>query len=716
MGAPQILERHLPPESGVSPQAAGEPILEVEGLRSYFFGDAGVVRAVDGVSFKIAPGETVGIVGESGSGKSITGLSIMGLLDEPGRVVAGRIVFRGRDIAHLRRGELRRLRGSAIGMVFQDPMTSLNPVKRIAKQIVEGMRAHGKFGRRAAHERAVGLLRRMGVTSPERALKGFPHQFSGGMRQRVMLTIGFGNQPSLIIADEPTTALDVTIQREILHLLQELNAELGTSILLITHDLGVVAALCHRVAVMYAGEIVESGTAEAVLSRPLHPYTQSLLNAVPRIDRPAASRRLSVIEGQPPDPRAHPPGCRFAPRCPYRIEACDRHPSLRELAPGHAAACWVAEAGGPIPWHAEPAAAAPVPSTAATSAPAGEPVLVLKGLTKHFPLPGSKLFGPPRVVHAVDDLDLTVTRGETLGLVGESGSGKSTVARLMMRLTDPTAGEIRFKGTDITRLGPAAIRPLRRHMQMIFQDPYASLNPRMTVSQIIAEPYQFHNPSASPAEVAERVGRILARVGLGGASVGARYPHEFSGGQRQRIGIARSVILAPEFIVADEPVSSLDVNIQAQVINLLAELQEELGLTYVIIAHDLAVVRHMSDRIAVMYMGRIVEIARSRDIFEAPLHPYTRLLIDSVPIPDVAAERGRQRLLPIGEMPSVIDPPSGCRFRTRCPLAQPVCAAVRPLLTDMAPGHAVACHFPGEVNSLIGRESASTGGRSTWRH
>ena len=466
------------------------------------------------------------------------------------------------------------------------------------------------------------------------------------------------------------------------------------------------------------GEIVESGTAENVLSRPLHPYTQSLLNAVPRIDRPAA---------EPAAQRHRRPTARSARpfrRLPLRPALSLSHRRLRAASePARAGAGpWGRLLGGrgrrtdTLACRGDGPAPLPAAAVSLSAKATEEPILALKGLTKHFPLPGSKLFGPPRVVHAVDDVDLSVGRGETLGLVGESGSGKSTVARLMMRLTDPTAGEIRFKGADITRLGAAAIRPLRRHMQMIFQDPYASLNPRMTVSQIIAEPYQFHNPAASAAEVSERVGRILARVGLGGPNVGARYPHEFSGGQRQRIGIARSVILEPEFIVADEPVSSLDVNIQAQVINLLAELQEELGLTYVIIAHDLAVVRHMSNRIAVMYMGRIVEIALSADIFEAPLHPYTRLLMDSVPIPDVAAERGRQRLLPIGEMPSVIDPPSGCRFRTRCPLAQPVCSAARPLLTEMAPGHAVACHFPGEINSLVGRGGASTGGSSTWRH
>jgi peptide/nickel transport system ATP-binding protein len=673
-------------------------MLEVTGLRTWFFGDGGTVRAVDGVSFDVGYGETVGIVGESGSGKSITGLSIMRLIDEPGRIVEGRIEFRGRDIVSLGRGEIRKLRGAEIGMVFQDPMTSLNPVKRIARQIVEGILVHakGRTSRRQAETRAVSMLARMGIAEPKRALDSYPHQFSGGMRQRVMLAIGFGNSPPLVIADEPTTALDVTIQREILDLLAELNRELGASILLITHDLGVVAALCHRVVVMYAGEVVESGPAEQVLSAPLHPYTQSLLDAVPRLDRPPRpDRRLRVIEGQPPDPRHHPAGCRFQPRCPYRIARCAEHPALEEIAAGHRAACWVSQAGE-LPWRrpAQPAAEArPAPARAN----AAETILRIEGLTKHFPVRGKALLGHRPVVHAVDDFSLVVKRGETLGLVGESGSGKSTVARLVLRLLQPTAGRIFLQDHEITALDEAGMRPLRRRMQMIFQDPYASLNPRMRVRDIVGEPFKFHNPTATRAEVKERVGRLLERVGLGGADLGDRFPHEFSGGQRQRIGIARSLIVDPSLIVADEPVSALDVNIQAQIINLLVDLQQDLGLTYVIIAHDLAVVRHISDRIAVMYMGRLAELAPAGDLFRRPLHPYTRFLLAAVPVPDVAAERARARHVKFGEMPSIVHPPSGCRFRTRCPHAQTRCAEEVPEMRELETGHWVACHFAREL-------------------
>jgi peptide/nickel transport system ATP-binding protein len=690
-------------ESATSGGADDAPILEVRGLRTWFFADEGIVRAVDGVSFDVRRGETVGLVGESGSGKSITGLSIIQLLDDPGRIVGGSILFGGRDIVTLGGGEMRMLRGAMIGMVFQDPMTSLNPVRRIAHQIVEGILVHnkGRTTRKQATARAIALLRRMGIAEPARALNSYPHQFSGGMRQRVMLAIGFGNGPPLVIADEPTTALDVTIQREILDLLRELNQEMGASILLITHDLGVVASLCQRVVVMYAGEVVEAGPAVQVLSAPLHPYTQSLLDAVPRLDRPAAaSRRLRVIDGHPPDPRHHPSGCRFAPRCPYRIERCAMHPDLIEVEPGHKAACWVAEAGKPIPWHhlSDPPAA-PAAKYAATAAQAdpAAPILRIEGLTKHFPVPGGRLFGPQPVVHAVDDLSLAVRRGETLSLVGESGSGKSTVARLVLRLFPPTAGRVFLNETEITALDEAKMRPLRRKMQMIFQDPYASLNPRMIVRDIVGEPFRFHNPEASAAEVADRAGQMLARVGLAGAGMLDRYPHEFSGGQRQRIGIARSLIVEPEFVVADEPVSALDVNIQAQIINLLVDLQQDFGLTYLIIAHDLAVVRHVSDRIAVMYMGRLVEVAETRALFARPLHPYTRMLLAAVPVPNVATERQRQRAAKFGEMPSIVTPPSGCRFRTRCQHAQDICAQVIPPLDEVEAGHLAACHFAREL-------------------
>jgi peptide/nickel transport system ATP-binding protein len=676
-------------------RATGAPVLDVRDLQTHFFTDAGIVRAVDGVSFSVAAGETLGIVGESGSGKSVTALSLMRLLDEPSRIVAGEVRFQGRDVLAMNADELRALRGDGIAMVFQDPMTSLNPVLRIARQLVEAMQAHGRFDERAATERAISLLGRMGITAPQRAINSYPHQFSGGMRQRVMLAMGFSNEPSLLIADEPTTALDVTIQAQILELIAELNRDFGAAIILISHALGVIANVCQRVIVMYAGEVVEEGSTEEVLADPRHPYTWALINAVPRIDRHLpGTRRLTTIEGTPPDPLAMPSGCRFAARCPFRIAKCDEHPVLTEVVPGRKARCWVTQAGAPLPSPAARQAAVKAPPIAAPSG-AKEPLLSVRGLVKHFPLSRDGLFGSRKVVRAVDGVDLDVAAGETVGVVGESGCGKSTFARLVVRIHEPTAGSIRFAGHEIADASASAIRPLRRRMQMVFQDPYASLNPRMTVGDILAEPIRFHGLGKSAHETAGRVEQLLSAVGLS-PKMAIRYPHEFSGGQRQRISIARALALEPEFIIADEPISSLDVNIQAQIINLLIELQERFHLTYLFIAHDLAVVRHICDRIVVFYLGRVVEIAPAEDLFTASLHPYTRYLISAVPIPDADAERRRERLPLAGEPPSAIDPPSGCCFRTRCPIAKPICAEVTPPLTAQRSGHLAACHFPGQ--------------------
>ena len=685
----------------VSPRmhgAAGTPVLDVRDLQTQFFTDAGIVRAVDGVTFSVAAGETLGIVGESGSGKSVTALSLMRLLEEPARIVGGEVRFQGRDVLEMTPDELRALRGDGIAMVFQDPMTSLNPVLRVARQLVETMRTHGRFDDEEATARAISLLGRMGITAPERAIKSYPHQFSGGMRQRVMLAMGFSNEPALLIADEPTTALDVTIQAQILDLIVELNRDFGAAIILISHALGVIANVCRRVIVMYAGEVVEEGPTEQVLADPRHPYTWALINAVPRIDRHLpGTRRLTTIEGAPPDPLAIPTGCRFAVRCPFRIAKCDEHPALRDLPPGRKARCWVTQSGESLPPPVTAQAAAGVISPAADppETAISEPLLKVRGLVKHFPLPRDGLFGSKKVVRAVDGVNLDVAAGETVGVVGESGCGKSTFARLVVRIHEPTAGSIRFAGQEIAAASASAIRPLRRRMQMVFQDPYASLNPRMTVSDIISEPIRFHGLADSPRTTAQRVEELLAAVGLN-PKMAIRYPHEFSGGQRQRISIARALALQPDFIIADEPISSLDVNIQAQIINLLIDLQERFRLTYLFIAHDLAVVRHICDRIVVFYLGKVMEIAPAEDLFTASLHPYTRYLISAVPIPDADAERKRERLPLAGEPPSAIDPPSGCCFRTRCPIAKPICAEVTPPLAIQRGGHLAACHFPGQ--------------------
>lgn len=679
------------------------PILEVDDLRTYFFADDGVVHAVDGVSFSVFPGEMLGIVGESGSGKSVTAASLMRLIPDSGRIVGGSIKFRDRDVARMSRGELRRMRGGNLAMVFQDPMTSLNPLLRIATQLQEAMLTHGRFDRKSSRMRAVDLLKRMGVSGPERAAKSYPYEFSGGMRQRVMLAMGVSNEPDLLIADEPTTALDVTIQAQFLELLRDLNRQLGLAVILISHDLGVVASLCSRLLVMYAGQIVEEGPTEELLSAPKHPYTWALINAVPRLDR-AGQRRLTAIEGAPPDLLHPPSGCRFAARCPFRIEKCSEPPPLLEVGPNHKAACWVTQSGRPLSAASVTTSAVILSrETAPTVAPSSSvsssehaPLLELIGVTKHFPVHGGWSPGKSHeVVHAVDDVSLTVSRGETLGLVGESGCGKSTLARLMVRLYEPTAGTVVFDQKDISHLSERSMRRIRRDLQMVFQDPYSSLNGRMKVSDIIAEPLLVHHLEPTRNDVQHRVRELLDLVGLP-LRAADQFPHEFSGGQRQRIGLARALAMSPQLIVADEPISSLDVNIQAQVINLLEDLQDRLDLTYVFIAHDLSVVRHVSDRVAVLYLGKLAEIATKEDLYSQPLHPYTRALISSAPIPDVAIERSRQRVLPRGEPPSPINPPSGCRYRTRCPLAQQICADVEPPLVEHRPGQFAACHFPGE--------------------
>ncbi len=664
------------------------PVLDVRDLVTVFHTDAGPVRAVDGVSFTVAKGETLGIVGESGSGKSVTAQSLMRLLDPPARIEGGQVLFEGRDVLTMSKRDLTAWRGANAAMVFQDSLTGLNPVLRILRQVSEHVVAHGRMDRRAARRHGIELLRRMGVASPERAAASFPHQFSGGMRQRVMIAMGMANDPTLLLADEPTTALDVTIQAQILDLLADLNEKFGTAIVLISHDLGVIGTICKRIVVMYAGEVVEEGPTEAVLSDPRHPYAWALANAVPRLDAPVADR-LPGIEGMPPDPLAMPKGCRFTPRCPWRISRCgDERPPLAEVAPGRIARCWVTADGRSLPPPSIPAhAKPPVASTA-------EPLLVAQDLVKHFPLPKKSFFGEREVVHAVNGVSLHIMPGERLGVVGESGCGKSTLARLVTRLHTPDAGHIRFDGQDIATLSGEELRLLRPRLQMVFQDPYASLNPRMRIGDILAEPLLVHGRVKNAAQAGERIGALLDTVGLNPAWA-TRFPHEFSGGQRQRISIARALALEPSLIVADEPVSALDVNVQAQVLNLMLDLRERMGLSYLFIAHDLAVVRAFCDRVAVMYLGRIVEEAPAAELFAHPAHPYTVSLLSAVPEP------GRQRIVLGGEPPSTLRLPQGCAFRARCPVAQPVCAEPPPL-TEIAPGHRVLCHAPGSLKPLQG--------------
>ncbi len=668
------------------------PLLDVQDLHVRFDTSRGVVHAVDGISYSVRRGEVVAIVGESGCGKSVSSLAIMGLLAKPaGRVTAGRILFEGRDLLTLSAEQMREIRGRDISMIFQEPMTSLNPVLSIGEQIMEPLFIHLKMDEAKARARALELLQLVGITDGERRLEQFPHQLSGGMRQRVMIAIGLACNPKLIIADEPTTALDVTIQAQILELMKDLSRRLNIALIVITHNLGVVARYADRVNVMYAAHIIEQGTADDVFLRPLHPYTIGLMRSVPRLDLPRGVR-LETIEGLPPDLRSPPTGCRFAPRCPYRQDACLTEMVLRDIAPGHASACIRANeiiAGTLLTEIARGKTAA-----VATTEHAEKPLLVVEHLHKYFAVPahGAGILSSRMVtVKAVDDVSFAIAPGETLGLVGESGCGKTTVGRTVLKLEMATEGTIRYAGTDITQSTAKDMRDMRRAIQVIFQDPYSSLNPRMTIGQTIGEPMRVYGMVKNRKQEHERVAELLSQVGLF-PYMAERYPHQLSGGQRQRVGIARALALEPRFIVCDEPVSALDVSIQGQIINLLEDLQERLKLSYLFIAHDLAVVRHISDRVAVMYLGRIAEVADRDELYARPLHPYTQALLDAAPIPDPRVERARAPRALKGEIPSPLTPPSGCVFHTRCPLADEECRREVPKVRQIGPRHTVACH------------------------
>ncbi|MFE7637808.1 dipeptide ABC transporter ATP-binding protein [Kitasatospora sp. NPDC057518] len=675
-------------------------LLEVTGLRTEIRLKHSVVRALDGVDLAVDAGETLGIVGESGCGKTMTAMSIMQLLPNGGSVVGGSVLLDGRDLLALEPGTMDRVRGNDIGMIFQDPTTSLNPTMTIGRQISESVRIHRRASRREAHERAVEVLNLVGMPSPARRALVYPHELSGGMRQRAMIAMALANEPKLLIADEPTTALDVTVQKQILELIDHLKQQLGMAVILVTHDLGVIAGRADRIAVMYAGKVVETTGTEALYGNPRHPYTEALFASLP--ERSARSGgRLYSIPGLPPDLTTPPPGCRFAARCRYATEQCHaQEPPLSGEVPEHRYACYfpVGEAGSGVRSTARTTAvqtpAVTDEVTAAADGPAAEPLLRVEHLVKQYPVTnGLVLRRTVGAVSAVADLSLTVRRGETLGLVGESGCGKTTVGKLIVGLERPTSGSLVFQGRDLALVPRAERRRLRRDVQLMFQDSYAAMNPRMPVHSIMREPLDIHRVDG-PTERDRRIRQIFDLVGLPLTAL-ERYPHEFSGGQRQRIGLARALALSPRLIVADEPVSALDVSIQSQVLNLMRDLQGELGLSYLFISHDLSVVRYLSDRIGVMYLGKLVEIGPAPSVYARPVHHYTRGLLDTVPVADPAVERARSNRGVAGELPSAIDPPSGCRFRTRCAAAQQLCAEVEPPLTAYGPDdHLAACHFP----------------------
>ncbi|MFD5419387.1 ABC transporter ATP-binding protein [Streptomyces sp. NPDC127069] len=597
-------------------------MLDVRGLHVEFPLGGRTAHALRGVDLSLAAGDTLGIVGESGSGKSTLALALTRMLPGGGRITDGSVLLDGQDLATASDEALRRVRGGRIGMVFQDPMASLNPVLSIGQHLDEAMRAHGRGDRRSRRRRTLELLDLVGIPDPARRIDDHPHQFSGGMRQRVMIALALADEPDVLIADEPTTALDATVQDQILTLLERLNRETGTALVLITHDIGVVARSCRRVLVMYGGTVVEDGPTDRVLADPRHPYTAGLLTAVPRLESPSGTR-LRSIPGSPPDPAASTRGCAFAPRCARAEDRCrEQVPVLTRASDDVRAACWVT---GPkdvvIAEPTEDVRSRPAPDRAAT------PLLEVTGLRKTFPGRGRR--GRRDPLTALDGVDLVLHPGETLGIVGESGSGKSTLARTIVQVHEPTSGAVRFRGRELSGASPETSRALRREVQMVFQDPFSSLNPRMTVGQIIAEPLIAHG-LGDRAQRAERVAALLRQVGLDPEAAG-RHPRAFSGGQRQRIGIARALAPEPSVLICDEPVSALDVSVQAQVVNLLTDLQRDLGLALLFIAHDLAVVRQISHRIAVMHRGQVVETGPADEVCTRPAHPYTRALLGSVP-------------------------------------------------------------------------------------
>ncbi|HEY8044356.1 MAG TPA: ABC transporter ATP-binding protein [Streptosporangiaceae bacterium] len=677
------------------------PVLHISDLSTHIQLTKSVIHAVGNVDLTIEPGEALGLVGESGCGKSMTGLSIMGLLPPGGAIVSGSIKLDGRELVGLSDAELRTIRGNDVAMIFQDPLTSLDPTKTIGYQVAEPVRLHKGASKAAARARATEVLGLVGLPRPAERLGDYPHQLSGGLRQRVMIAMALSCEPKLLIADEPTTALDVTIQAQILALLHDLKDRLGMAMLLITHDMGVIAGHADRVQVMYAGRMVEAAETGNLFRHMRHPYTRALLASIPQLNS-SSTQRLFSISGLPPDLARPPVGCRFAPRCSQASDKCrSQEPPLAGENEEHRFACWHPVDGPAGAQAADGRAADGHPAVAGPAgrrrengqAPPGTPLLEVRDLVKEFPVTaGAILQRKVASVHAVSNVSFTVSAGETFGLVGESGCGKTTIGRVVVALERPDSGAVLLGGQDVSALSGGELRRQRRDLQLMFQDPYSSLDPRMRVGSIIREPLTIQRVG-SRRDQEQRVFELLDEVGLPRHAV-ERYPHEFSGGQRQRIGLARALTLSPKVIVADEPVSALDVSIRAQVLNLMKRLQADHGLTYIVISHDLAVVKYMADRIGVMYLGKLVEMGSADDIYQRAAHPYTAGLIAAIPVPDPEVARARNEAGITGELPSPISPPSGCRFRTRCPFAQDLCAEEEPQLRSFSPGHIAACHFP----------------------
>jgi peptide/nickel transport system ATP-binding protein len=636
----------------------------------------GAARLVDGISFDIAPGECYSLLGESGCGKSMTALGLMRLLPLAAQVAGGIVAFEGRDLLALPESGMRDIRGGGIGMIFQEPATSLNPVLTVGRQIVEALQLHAGLHGAAARARAGELLDQVGIPDPLRRLDEYPFQLSGGLRQRVMIAIALAGEPRLLIADEPTTALDVTIQAQVLDLLDDLRRKQDMALLLITHDLGVVARMADRIGVMYAGQLVEEAPREAFFAQPAHPYSVRLFAALPDAQRRGG--RLATIPGSVPPADARHEGCRFVERCSEVMPACrNAPPPWREVDAAQRVRCFLPGAA--------PAVAAIVGAGDTALAVKSRPLLEVTDLQVHFPIRRGILQRTVGAVRAVDGMSLQLMPGRTLALVGESGCGKTTAGKAMLQLLRPTAGSVLLDGVELTTLSDRTLRPLRAKMQMVFQDPFASLNPRLRIGDIIAEGMQALKVGGG--DTAAMTGTLLEQVGLR-ADMASRYPHEFSGGQRQRIAIARALAVNPQLLICDEPTSALDVSVQAQILNLLSDLQRDLKLAFLFITHNIAVVDYLAHEVAVMYLGRVVERGSADEVLRQPRHPYTRALLAAVPRIDGL---GNATVKLSGDMPSPANPPAGCHFHPRCPLADESCRRSYPVETLFGATHAVRC-------------------------
>jgi peptide/nickel transport system ATP-binding protein len=632
-------------------------LLSVKNLATHFHAGPGrIARAVDGVSFDLQQGKTLALVGESGCGKTQTAFSIIQLIAENGYHPSGEIFFEDKDLSKMDHEEMRLLRGNDIAMIFQEPMTSLNPLFRIGDQLQEPLKQHLKVSKGTSRKRAIELLDRVGIPDPHKRVDDFPHQLSGGMKQRVMIAMALACEPKLLIADEPTTALDVTIQAQVLRLMSDLQKQTGMAILLITHDMGIVNQMADDLCIMYGGRIAEYGSREQIFKNMSHPYTKLLFSSIPKLEKPTFL--LDTVPGLVPSATEYAEGCRFANRCPAVMDVCKKESTVHSPSPGHQVTCHLLEKGITSKWGLNDQK---TPINKHT--PSTQTLISIKNLRTYFPIRKGIFLRTVDHIRAVDGINLEIAKGSTIALVGESGCGKTTLGESILNLNSHTQGEVEFSGQNIMKLNGNDLKQFRKHMQMVFQDPFGSLQPRMTIEAIIVEGLEIHYPDLSQTEKTEKISRVMQEVGLSN-SVLERYPHEFSGGQRQRIAIARALILEPEFMVLDEPTSALDVSVQAQVLNLLKDLQIKRNLTYLFISHNLSVVRYLADTVAIMYLGKIVEQAPVETLFNNPKHPYTISLLNSVP--DLGEQKPFEPL--IGDVPSPLHPPVACHFHPRCPI------------------------------------------------